>query len=77
MERTDYGGLRRKLTGEESIFFRTPDANVSLVAPFKGEVDEGKLKFALTCVAEPHPLSVTLTIAETSSSPLTGPRNFH
>jgi NRPS condensation-like uncharacterized protein len=47
---------KRKLTGEENIFFRAPEANVSLVIRLKGRVDEDNLKLALTGVAKIHPL---------------------
>lgn len=56
MERIYQTELKRKLTGEESIFFRTPEANVSLVAGLKGAVDETNLRLALTRVAQNHPL---------------------
>src|SRR5215510_696239 len=48
--------FKRKLTGEESIFFRAPEANVSLVAQIKGTVDESKLRMALSSAAKIHPL---------------------
>lgn len=44
------------LTGEESIFFRTPEANVSLIVRLTGPIDEARLKLALTHVARIHPL---------------------
>lgn len=46
----------RKITGEESIFHRTPEANGSLVARIKGEINENELKSAIKRVTEIYPL---------------------
>lgn len=48
--------LIRKITGEESIFYRAPEANVSLVARIDGEVNENDLKSAIKRVTDLYPL---------------------
>jgi len=56
MEVTSHTSLPRPLRGMEIVFFRTPEANVSLVARLKGAVTEEGLKRALKQVQQTHPL---------------------
>ncbi|GFZ33170.1 hypothetical protein CSC2_36960 [Clostridium zeae] len=48
--------MKRKLTGEESIFYRAPEANVSISARIVGEVNEIDLREALMKLLDLHPL---------------------
>lgn len=48
--------VRRKLVGLESIFYRTPEANVVLVARIRGLVEESRLRAALQQVQTLYPL---------------------
>ncbi len=48
--------MKRKITGEESIFLRAPEANVSLIAKIRGNVKEAVVKTALVKLFEVHPL---------------------
>lgn len=47
---------KRKLAGLESIFYRTPEANVALVARLRGTVEEDRLRRALQQAASIYPL---------------------
>lgn len=47
--------IKRRIIGEEGIFYHTPEANVSIVARIKGNINETQLKSAIEKVSKVHP----------------------
>lgn len=60
--------FNRKLIGMENVFYRAPEANVSLVARINGKIDERALVSALEAVQKIHPLLSAITIMDENRS---------